>query len=113
MAITVNSLSALNQYLSGVMERADHHAANVNEIVLAIAGAIIWKVADDVVHVREYNGAPANMLWMTINGTRYAFSYNHSIQTIELKKDGMNGPVVASFTNATPILDVKTIFNKL
>jgi len=30
------------------LERADHHADNVNEIALAIAGGIIWKTTEDI-----------------------------------------------------------------
>ncbi|OFY86713.1 MAG: hypothetical protein A3F72_09650 [Bacteroidetes bacterium RIFCSPLOWO2_12_FULL_35_15] len=62
------------------MERADHHGQNVNEIVLAIAGAIIWKVTDDDIEVRTYAGQTANVLWMKINGNKYALCYFNSIK---------------------------------
>ncbi|WP_162148383.1 hypothetical protein [Vibrio cholerae] len=40
MALTVKDVNILSQYISGVMARADHHAGNVEEIALALAGAI-------------------------------------------------------------------------
>jgi hypothetical protein len=56
MALTIDTLRRLNEYITGVMDRADHHGQNVNEIALAIAGAIIWKVTDEDVQVRTYSG---------------------------------------------------------
>lgn len=112
MALTINTIRVLNDYITGVMERADHHGQNVNEIALAIAGAIIWKVTDDI-DVKEYDGQTKNVLWMTVNGNRYALSYNHTAQTIELRDRSTQGNVIASFTNATPITDLKTVFNAL
>ncbi len=43
MALTITTLTVLNQYINGVMERADHHEQNVNEFVLTLAGAVIWR----------------------------------------------------------------------
>jgi hypothetical protein len=33
----------LQDYISGVMARARHHANNVDEVTLAIAGALVWR----------------------------------------------------------------------
>ena len=38
------------------MGRADHHAGNVNEIALALVGAILWRKNDRSIKVMEYNG---------------------------------------------------------
>jgi len=43
MATTIQNIEILRAYLSGVLDRANHHAQNVNEIALAIAGGIIWR----------------------------------------------------------------------
>jgi hypothetical protein len=112
MPLTINTLRILNEYITGVMGRADHHGPNVNEIALAIAGAVIWKSTDDV-EVRTYAGETANVLWMTVNGNRYALCYNHGNGTIELRDRTIQGNVLASFDNATPIADIKTVFNRL
>ena len=113
MALTIDSLRRLNEYITGVMDRADHHGQNVNEIALAIAGAIIWKVTDEDVQVRTYSGQTANVLWVVINGNRYALAYNHQNETIELRERTVQGQVIASFTNATPLSELKRIFNQL
>ncbi|MBI1746127.1 MAG: hypothetical protein HYR55_06020 [Acidobacteria bacterium] len=47
MALTVTEIEELRAYLNGVMNRADHHAGNVNAIALALAGAILWRKNDE------------------------------------------------------------------
>lgn len=113
MALTINTLRLLNEYITGVMERADHHGQNMNEIALVIAGAIIWKVKDEDVEVRTYNGETANVLWMKINGVRYALAYNHATEEIEIRDRTINGTVIASFSNNSPIAQIKQVFNTL
>ncbi len=113
MALTIDTLRRLNEYITGVMDRADHHGQSVNEIALAIAGAIIWKDTDEDVQVRTYSGQTANVLWMTIRGNRYALAYNHQNETIELRERTIQGQVIASITNTRPISELKRIFNQL
>lgn len=36
MALTITTLTLLNEYINGVMNRADRHGQNVNEIVLTL-----------------------------------------------------------------------------
>lgn len=47
MPLTVTEVDELQQYISGVMERAGHHAGNVDEVALALVGAILWRKDDD------------------------------------------------------------------
>lgn len=101
MAISVDSIQILQDYLKGVLDRAGHHALNVEGVALALLGAMIWK-SDGAIEVREYAGAPANMLWFWVNGKRYVLSYNHGAQTIELKDRSNAGIVLHSFDNSTP-----------
>ena len=58
------------------MGRAEHHADGVNEIILALVGGIVWK-SNGNFRVREYDGAPANMLWLETEKDVYCFKYNH------------------------------------
>jgi len=41
MALTVTEIEELRSYRNGVTNRTDHHADNVNEIALALTGAIL------------------------------------------------------------------------
>ncbi len=112
MSLEINTLSNLNIYLNGVMHRADHHGDNVNKIVLILAGAVIWK-AKDSIEVRTYNNETANMLWLTVNGSRYAFVYNHNTGNIEMRNRTLKGELLAWFNNETSADEVKEIFSKL
>ena len=114
MALTVTEIEELRAYLNGVMNRADHHAGEVNEIALALTGAILWRKNDDEpikVMVRE--GKTTNVLWVRIGNNRYAFSYNHDKRQIEMRKDSIQGSILHTFTNATPLSSVRTIFQSL
>ena len=112
MALSISSLEVLNQYINGVMGRADHHGQNVNEIVLSLAGAVIWKATQDV-EVRTYNEETANILWLTVGNNRYAIGFNHHTGNIELRERTQNGTVLAVFNNSSSTADVKATFLNL
>ncbi|CAN90615.1 hypothetical protein predicted by Glimmer/Critica [Sorangium cellulosum So ce56] len=113
MALAVTDISTLQEYIRGVMGRADHHAGGVNEIALALAGAIIWKKDDEPIKVMVQDGDTKNVLWARLGGKRYAFSYNHKAGTIEMREGSTRGAVLHSFTNATPLPMLRQIFDSL
>lgn len=114
MALTVTEVEELRQYLCGVMNRADHHAGNVKEIALALAGAILWRKDDDKpIKVMAHGGEAKNVLWAHIGGQRYVFSYNHTVGEIEMREENTHGPTLHRFTNATPLSSVVEIFKAL
>ncbi len=106
MATSISTLTVLNQYVNGVMDRADHHAHNVNEIVLTIAGAVVWRATQDI-EVRT------NILWFTINHNRYVLAFNHDTGDIELRDRSQQGTVLHTFNNSTTAIQVRTIFRGL
>ena len=112
MAITVGKISELQEYFNGVMGRADHHADSVNEIILALVGGVIWRSTRDF-EVKQYNGAPANILWMYINDDTYCFKFNHESGNVEVCLGLYKGDVVKEFNNDTPLCEVKAFFEKL
>ncbi|KAA9327242.1 hypothetical protein F0P96_18590 [Hymenobacter busanensis] len=114
MALTVTEVEELRNYLIGVMERADHHAGNVHEIALALMGAMIWRKDEDQdIRVMTRDGQAKNVLWVVINSQRYALVYNHSTGAIDMREDGIQGNTLKSFTNATPLSDVRQFFASL
>jgi hypothetical protein len=114
MALTVTEIEELRSYLNGVMNRADHHAGAVNEIALALAGAILWRKNDEEpIKVLAHNGNTKNVLWFRVGKTRYAFSYNHEAGCIEMRENGIQGPTLHTFTNATPLSQVRAVFAAL
>jgi hypothetical protein len=114
MALSVIEVEELRSYLKGVMDRADHHAGQVNEIALALTGAILWRSNDnESIKVMLREGETTNVLWVKIGSERYAFSYVHSTQEIEMRKSSLSGPTIHKFTNATPLTDIYSIFKAL
>ena len=112
MAISIDSIETLQEYLIGVLDRADHHADNVEGVALTLLGAVVWK-SDQEIEVREYSGSPANIIWFWVNGNRFALTYNHSDETIELKSRTHRGDVVASFDNSSSYEEIIRTFNNL
>jgi hypothetical protein len=112
MPRTVTEVDVLQDYIRGVMDRAAHHAGNVDEICLAIAGAIIWRKDGDI-QVYEREGQMTNALWVSMNSARYALSYNHDAGQIEIREDSMRGRVVASFDNTNTAAEVRRFFASL
>ena len=112
MAITINSINSLQTYLNGVMNRSEHHAGNVEGVALALLGAVMWK-ADGEIEVREYNGRPANVIWFHISGNKYALTYNHSDETIDLRERTQSGSVIEQFSNATTYKQIIDAFSRL
>jgi hypothetical protein len=114
MALTVTEIEELREYLNGVMNRADHHAGSVNEIALALVGAIIWrKNDDDPIRVMVREGQTTNVLWVRIGDVRYALSYNHDQSQIEMRAGSVQGPTLHRFDNNTPLSAVRAAFERL
>jgi hypothetical protein len=113
MAIHADDVQVLHQYANGVMDRVEHHAGNVGAIALALLGAIIWRGEPGSVEIKQYAGELANVLWVTVNGRRYAFSYNHQTSEIEMRDRTVQGPTIRAFNNQTPVTDVEAVFRAL
>lgn len=115
MPVMVDDVTTLQRYLRGVLADALHHAGNVNEIVLGLAGAIISRKDEDTrleVHTAR-GGGLGRALTVTIGGHRYAFSYDHDGECINMKDGSYQGPVLHQFTNDTSLAEVSRIFAAL
>lgn len=115
MPVPVSDVETLKMYLRGVLGDAKHHAKNVEEIVLALAGGVISRKNDDPLEVQRApkSGMGHALRFTTTRGNRYALSYDHAIQSITLKEGSSQGTVLHTFTNATPLSQVAQIFSSL
>ena len=114
MPVHVDDITELQNYLVGVLQRANHHGQNVRHVVLALLGAIVrFKNPNHSIKVYARDGAPGNVLWFDIGDSQYAFSYDHITDSIVLKRGTTQGQVVAHFTNATTIPQIEQIFEGL
>lgn len=112
MAITIQNIEILREYLTGVLDRANHHAQNVNEIALAIAGGIVWKTTNNI-KVLSRDGEMKNVLWLQVESRTLCFVYNHTNSNIEVREGTIQGNVIESFNNTTPLSSVKSFFESL
>ena len=113
MPTQITDLDILKEYIGGVMGRADHHAKNINEITLALVGAIVWKKDEEPVEVMAHKGEMKNVLWVKINGVRYAFSYNRHNKSVSMHRDSTHGMLIYSFSNQTPVSKIREVFESL
>ena len=98
MAISINSISTLQNYLNGVLERTGYHTENVEKISLSLLDTIMCKL-DGEFKVEEYKDKPVNMIWFWVNENRYALNYSYSTEPIELKERSHKGAIIISFDN--------------
>lgn len=113
MAITAKDVDQLREYAEGVMGRAGHHAGNVKGAALTILGGIIWRADPDSIRMRQYAGAPANMLWVKVGGRDYAFRYEHSSGQIEIRDGKQNGAMLHAIDDTMPVADIHAILQAL
>jgi len=114
MARGINTIKELQQYFKGVVERAEHHAQGVKEIIYPTLCLIIAYFDPNFeIKVMEHKGDTANILWAHINGNRYAFAYEHTTSVIEIRKDSVKGPVLHSINNTLTVKNLIDIFKSL
>jgi hypothetical protein len=107
LTVTVTKFDDLREYLTGMMGRAGHHASDVR-VTFGLAGAILRRKDDgDETEVRK------DGILVRIQGNRYAFSYNHGTQSIDMRRDNVRGPTLHSFTNSTPLAQIMAVFKAL
>lgn len=112
MALTIDSIGILQEYINGVIGRAEHHANNVTGVALTLLGAVMWRSTSEI-EVREYNGRPANILWFWVGDRKYALVYNHSTLQIELRESKHNGTTIAVFDNSSTYQQILQEFTRL
>ena len=114
MAVQVNEIVALKDYFFRVVERAEHHAPNVNEIIYPLLSFIILIMDEQSeIQFKSCEGAIGNMVWFTSNGQRYAFRYEDNNDSIVIRKGSFQGTLVAKVNNKTTTNDLKQIFNEI
>lgn len=114
MPIKIDHVDTLKDYFTGVVERSEHHAPNVSEIIYPLLGLLILTMDNHSdIQVRSYGGSTGNILWFSTNNQRYAFRYEHDGDFIELRKDKYTGEVVAKLDNMMTICDLKAVFKAL
>lgn len=105
----------LRMYLDGALHRAEDHASNVRATILTLTGAIVWAQDEGVpLEIRTYNGHLKNVMWCTIDDTRWCMAYNHETRLIEMRRNGINGEAEYSLDdNSYSAIDIYDLFETL
>ena len=97
----------------GVVNRADHHADNIRYVVLPLIGVVVlFKDPDTSIRVLTREGSAANVLWVQIGGSWYAFSYDRNSRSVVLTRGSIQGDVLAHFSNATTIPEILEVLRR-
>ena len=112
MPIPLPDVDLLQKYLVKVMERADHHARGVDQIALALVGAVVWKKTGTL-EVMPTKDGTGNVLWFHVGKARYALSYNHDEGSIDLREKTTQGERLAALDNDTSLDELRKLFNGL
>lgn len=112
MALKIENLVTLRDYLHGVVSRADHHANDVIAVSSALIG-FVMTYADGDIRVMTRNGHTTNVLWCVINKQWYAFVYNHNTFKIDLRERSIQGRVIIELDNNTTLNQLQEIFSNL
>lgn len=114
MANRLTTIQELHDYFSGIVERAEHHAQKVEEIIYPLLGMIIaYKDSGTEIDVSGHQSGTGNLLWVKINGTRYAFRYDHLSVSIEIRKGSYKGKRVETINNGTTLSTLCSVFKGL
>ena len=114
MAKQIDLVQALQEYLIGVTDRADHHGENVFEVISHLVRVVIICHDADTLECRTYGGKTTNILRFDINGKAYAFRYEHADNGyIELRENNERGAVLDTYTNAKTLDDIIQSFKKI
>jgi hypothetical protein len=97
--------SDLYRYINAARRRADHHGHKINLIVDPLA-RIVFSKADEI-------SVGVNQAWVTFGGQPFAFKYKRPEGVIELHRGNTRGPLIATFTNATPPSSIVSLIDAL
>lgn len=101
-------------YKRGLHGRSDDHAPGVRQIIDPLYDEVSRRIDPGThIKVRKQDGEMKNVAWAWIRGNRYAFTYNHDLDAIEMKNRSLRGHVIHRFTNATPIAEIHAVLDAL
>lgn len=107
----IEKIEDYNNYYRGVVERVNHHASEVDEVIKTLKMIVISK--SDNIKVYEYLGEVKNTIWFSIENRKYVLTYSHKQKCILLLNMNLRGFIIARFSNNVSKDSVIEIFNNL
>lgn len=96
----VTSMSDYQGYLSGVLDRSNHHAQAVRHTVIYLTGLIAAYADPGSISYLEREGESKNVIWFSLSDNRYVATYDHETQTIQLRRGSLQGEQLMSINDA-------------
>jgi hypothetical protein len=104
----------VNGFIHGMMVHVKWSASNVDRIALQLGEAISSnRDRKKYARARMKDGFKSSALWVYLRGSRYVFCYEHSAGTIEMRAKFLNGALLHTFSNATPLEELESVFASL
>ena len=111
MARRLTTNNQIDAFINKVIGDADHHAPEVAQIILPLSQAVRARLnlAQDRVEVYERLGQMGRACWVTLGGTRYAFSYKYGDEMIYLRAGSLKGSLIFQFDNQTTVPTIRRV----
>ncbi|PCD78141.1 hypothetical protein [Pseudothioclava arenosa] len=115
MARKLTTNQEIDAFIAKVIGEAHHHGGNVEHVIQPLSDEVRQRLnlKLDKVEVYERNGNLARTCWVTLQGSRYVFTYNYKTKQIDLRDHSIHGAWRFSFDNATPFPDIQREVGKL
>ncbi|OOY11635.1 hypothetical protein BMG00_11040 [Thioclava marina] len=109
MARKLTTNQEIDAFIAKVIGEARHHGGNVEHVIQPLSDEVRQRLnlKFDKVEVYERNGNLARTCWVTLQGSRYVFTYNYKTQQIDLRSHSIQGAWRFSFDNSTPLPDIQ------
>ncbi|MBX3027052.1 hypothetical protein KF840_19280 [bacterium] len=109
-----DSIAVLRQYVTGVMDRVNHHALPMAAVATHVLSGVVLRADQGSLECREYAGRPANVLRFSVTGQPYALRFRHGPDRVELLKGRETSKhVVATFVATDSVDRVLGTFEQL
>lgn len=117
MAIKLNNLQDLNNYIAEVIAAAVDHSPNIKNTIPFLKQTVlfrfIWGSNSYKIEIYSRNGNMARTCWLTLNNKRYVFTYNYTNKKIDLKFKSLQGNLIADFDDSSSLATITNIINNL
>jgi hypothetical protein len=98
MAIPIQTLGDLQQYVRSLQANSLHHATKMLEVFPQVLVAALGRMDAGSLYAKERCGKVKNAAWCSINGKDFFFTYCHDTDSVLVRKDNMQGKTVTVFS---------------
>jgi hypothetical protein len=105
-------LNAVRRYAESVIAQSEGGDLQMKAVTLALLGAVMWRSEPGSTTMRDRDGTDA-ILSTTLGGRRLTFSYDQHTESIVMRGQQVDGPVLHRFCNRTLVKDFEQTISAL